>query len=120
MIKLFTHTDLDGVGCAILAKFAFSNDVDVEYCNYDDIDSKVEEYFKNCGVSKEVSVIPNSVEVDIFDRSKVSQEEIDAIREKYGLTVCPIQIPIIDGDTVIGFANLIDMKVYTFERATGE
>ncbi len=47
---------------------------------------KVEEYFKNCGVSKEVSVIPNSVEVDIFDRSKVSQEEIDAIREKYGFS----------------------------------
>ena len=42
------------------------------------------------------------------------------IREKYGVTVCPIQIPIIDGDTVIGFANLIDMKVYTFEKSTGE
>ena len=42
------------------------------------------------------------------------------IRDKYGVTVCPIQIPIIDGDTVIGFANLIEMKVYTFEKATGE
>lgn len=48
MIKLFTHTDLDGVGCAILAKLAFGTEVvDVEYCNYDDIDSKVEEYFNN-------------------------------------------------------------------------
>lgn len=47
MIKLFTHTDLDGVGCAVLAKLAFGNDVDVEYCNYDDIDSKVEEYFNS-------------------------------------------------------------------------
>lgn len=45
---------------------------------------KVEEYFKNCGVKKDVSVIPNSVEVDRFDRSKVSQEEIDSIREKFG------------------------------------
>ena len=44
MVKLFTHTDLDGVGCAVLAKFAFGNDVDIEYCNYDDIDSKVEDY----------------------------------------------------------------------------
>lgn len=47
MIKLFTHTDLDGVGCAVLANLAFGNDVDVEYCNYDDIDSKVEECFNN-------------------------------------------------------------------------
>lgn len=47
MIKLFTHTDLDGVGCAILAKFAFNNDVDIEYCNYDDINLKVEEYFNS-------------------------------------------------------------------------
>lgn len=47
MIKLFTHTDLDGVGCAILAKLAFGTEVDIEYCNYDDIDLKVEEYFDN-------------------------------------------------------------------------
>ena len=47
MIKLFTHTDLDGVGCAVLAKFAFGNDVDIEYCNYDEINEKVEEYFNS-------------------------------------------------------------------------
>lgn len=27
MIKLFTHTDLDGIGCAVLAKLAFGKDV---------------------------------------------------------------------------------------------
>lgn len=42
----------DGVGCAILAKLAFDNElddelVDVEFCNYDDINKKVEEYFNN-------------------------------------------------------------------------
>lgn len=42
MIKLFTHTDLDGIGCAIIAYLAYGKDnVDVEFCNYDDIDSKV-------------------------------------------------------------------------------
>lgn len=41
MIKLFTHTDLDGVGCAILAQLAFGKDnVDISYCNYDEIDRK--------------------------------------------------------------------------------
>lgn len=44
MVKLFTHTDLDGVGCAILAKLAFGNEVDISYCNYDDIDTEVREF----------------------------------------------------------------------------
>ena len=33
MIKLITHTDLDGIGCAILAKIAFRDNVEIEYCN---------------------------------------------------------------------------------------
>lgn len=45
-IKLFTHTDLDGVGCAILAYLAYGKEnVDVEYCNYDDVDNKVSRFF---------------------------------------------------------------------------
>ena len=41
-IKLFTYTDLDGVGCAILAYHVFGKDtVDVSYCDYDDIDTEV-------------------------------------------------------------------------------
>lgn len=47
-IKLFTHTDLDGVSCAILAYLAFAKEnVDVEYCNYDDVDDKVEAFMEN-------------------------------------------------------------------------
>ncbi|MGZ9868249.1 DHH family phosphoesterase [Priestia endophytica] len=38
--KLFTHTDLDGIGCAIVAK-SFLEDVDVEYCDYNNINEKV-------------------------------------------------------------------------------
>ena len=46
-VKIFTHTDLDGIGCAILAYMAFgdrgfdSDKVDVEYCDYKNIDSKL-------------------------------------------------------------------------------
>lgn len=47
-IKLFTHTDLDGIGCAILAYLAFGREsVDVEYCDYRDINEKVEEFWEN-------------------------------------------------------------------------
>ena len=45
MIKLFTHTDMDGVGCAILAQLAFGKEnMDVSYCNYDDINKTVQDY----------------------------------------------------------------------------
>lgn len=47
-VKLFTHTDLDGIGCAILAYLAFGKEnVDVEYCNYDDIDDKVDKFMED-------------------------------------------------------------------------
>ncbi len=65
--------------------------------------------------------IPKAFFINRFDDPDARFYKVfSAIREKYGLTVCPIQIPIIDGDTVIGFANLVEMCVYTFEKATGE
>jgi len=42
-IKLFTHCDLDGVGCSILGKLAFTS-IDVSYCNYDKIDELVTKF----------------------------------------------------------------------------
>lgn len=45
-IKCFVHTDLDGVGCAILAYLAFGREnVDVEYCDYKNIDGIVREFY---------------------------------------------------------------------------
>lgn len=64
MIKLFTHTDLDGIGCAVLARFAFGYDVDIEYCNYDDIDSKVEEYF-NSGLEYDCHITDISINEEL-------------------------------------------------------
>lgn len=47
MIKLFTHNDLDGLSCALLAKLAFGTDqVDFESCRYEDINEKVEAYIE--------------------------------------------------------------------------
>ena len=47
-IKLFTHTDLDGVGCAILAYLAFGREnVDVEYCDYKNINENVRDFYLN-------------------------------------------------------------------------
>ena len=65
--------------------------------------------------------IPKAFFINRFDDGEARFHKVfGAIREKYGVNVCPIQIPIIDGDTVIGFANLVEKCIYTFEKATGE
>ena len=65
--------------------------------------------------------IPKAFFINRFDDGEARFYKVfGAIREKYGVNVCPIQIPIIDGDTVIGFGNLVEMCVYTFEKSTGE
>lgn len=44
-IKLFTHTDLDGVGCEIALRVIESEaKIDVEYCGYDNVDDKVRNF----------------------------------------------------------------------------
>lgn len=45
-IKLFTHNDLDGIGCAVLGFISFDK-VDVEYCGYGDINDKVKSFIDN-------------------------------------------------------------------------
>lgn len=47
MIQLFSHTDLDGVGCAILAKLAFGDNVNVTYCGYNNINQAVLEHMRS-------------------------------------------------------------------------
>ena len=46
-VKLFTHNDLDGIGCAITSKLILGNLLDlkdVEYCNYSDINNKIKKF----------------------------------------------------------------------------
>lgn len=44
-VKLFSHTDLDGVGCVVVAKHAFS-DLDFEMLNYDEIDGRISQFIE--------------------------------------------------------------------------
>lgn len=44
-IKVFTHTDLDGVGCEIVSKVIFGKEsVDCELHNYDTINARIKEF----------------------------------------------------------------------------
>ncbi len=46
MIHLYTHNDLDGLGCGILAKIAFGEEVEVHYNSVARLNSQVERYFE--------------------------------------------------------------------------
>ena len=46
---------------------------------------KIEDFLRNCGVEKPIEIVPNSVEVDLFNPEKVSSIEKKKIREELSL-----------------------------------
>ncbi len=64
--------------------------------------------------------IPKAFFINRFDDGEARfYKTFQALRDKFGNKLCPILIPCIDVDKVIGFLYLVDMKVYTFDSATG-
>lgn len=64
MLKLFTHTDLDGVGCAIVAYDLLGKDsVDVEFCENSEVDSKVTAFLDGSEVSDYDDIIISDLSV---------------------------------------------------------
>lgn len=47
--QLFTHNDLDGVSCGILAKYAFKDNIDVQYHSVNSLDYQVEKFINEHG-----------------------------------------------------------------------
>ena len=47
---------------------------------------KIEDYFRECGVSKPVNIIPNAVELDIFAKDKISKNQLIDIKQKYNIS----------------------------------
>lgn len=46
-VKLFTHTDLDGIGCAVIANLAFGKEnVDVEYLDYKEVNAVLKSFLE--------------------------------------------------------------------------
>ena len=65
--------------------------------------------------------LPKSFFINRFDDGEARFYKVfNALRERFGVTVCPLHIPCIDGDKVIGFMNLIDRQVFTFDSASGQ
>ena len=67
MDKIFTHTDLDGVGCAILAKY-YNPGIEVEFCDYGNINQKVTDFLDNNIALGDLYITDISVSDDIAQR----------------------------------------------------
>lgn len=66
MIKVFTHTDLDGIICGWLLKRYYEEycDVEVQYCNYDRIDENVERFISSGAIKYYTNVIITDISVN--------------------------------------------------------
>ncbi|MFD2704681.1 DHH family phosphoesterase [Salibacterium lacus] len=62
-VKLFTHTDLDGIGCAVVAMRLFDS-VDATFCDYNEIDSVVSEFVANGGLADYDDIFITDISVD--------------------------------------------------------
>lgn len=79
MIKLFTHTDLDGISCEILARMVFPG-ISVSTCGYNQINQWITEMLEN----KEDEKYDYIFITDISVTEEVAQK-LDAIKHKVRL-----------------------------------
>ena len=87
MIKLFTHNDLDGLACVLLAKLAYGEDaIDFEICHYKDIHDKLTLYLDE----KQYETFDHCFITDI----SMKKELAATMTEHFGLN--PIPFTLID------------------------
>ena len=64
--------------------------------------------------------IPRAFFVNKFDDPECRFNRVfTAIHEKFGISVCPLMIPMVDVDKVVGFINLIDLKTFVYDKTGG-
>lgn len=85
-VKLFTHTDLDGVGCAILGTRAFgAENIDITYCSYKYLDRNVLSFYqRNLDEDYDLVLITD------LGVTKETAEELDSISRTRGLNLINI------------------------------
>lgn len=67
-IVLFTHNDLDGIGCEILSKIADKysdvyNNKEIFSCNYDNINTTIENYLNNNYIGNNTTILITDISV---------------------------------------------------------
>ena len=72
-ILLFTHKiDIDGMGCAVLAKLAF-DDIEVVYCDTFEINQQIQRYIDNSSIYQY-----DKISYGIYTGNTVSSDNIPA------------------------------------------
>ncbi|MGY0694493.1 DHH family phosphoesterase [Virgibacillus sp. FSP13] len=69
MYKLLSHNDLDGVGCGILAKLAFGNQVNVRYNSISALDREVKHFLENG--NKDTSLFITDLSINAENEQRV-------------------------------------------------
>lgn len=63
--KVFTHNDLDAVGCVVVANHAFGKEnVDYDLCNYNEINNKVKDFILSPEIEKYSRVFITDISVN--------------------------------------------------------
>ena len=135
MIKLFTHNDLDGIGCALLAALHYGIDnIDFETCKYDDINQKVLEYFEtksylnfercfitDISISTETANFivsyqdPENIEFCSLKHIKLLDHHISAL-ELNAFSFCSVQTTYEDGHKTSGTSLFFDYLKTAFPK----
>lgn len=63
-VKLFTHTDLDGVGCAVVGKRAFGDVLDVQFCGYSTVNERITDFIKSGQIERYDAVFVTDISVN--------------------------------------------------------
>ncbi|OSA95701.1 UNVERIFIED_ORG: hypothetical protein B2H93_04585 [Clostridium botulinum] len=79
-VKLFSHTDLDGYGCNIVAKYTIgkSTNLECENLNYDNVNSRVKEFFTSKELENYLGVYITDISVNI-EVAELIQNKINEI-----------------------------------------
>lgn len=77
-VKLFSHSDLDGIGCAILGRLAFK-DISIDYVDYRNVDSKVYELISTDKIEKYDLVFITDISVNQDIAEMISAQYCDKV-----------------------------------------
>lgn len=75
-VKLITHTDLDGVGCAILGELAFGDNINVEYADYHNVNDIITNF-----LDADTHIFYDKVFITDISMNKEVAERIDSLPE---------------------------------------
>jgi len=86
-VKLFTHTDLDGVGCAILAYHAFGS-LDVTYCDYGNVNELITEYLD--GAERHDNIYITDISVNEAVAERIDRDDASWVLLDHHATALPL------------------------------